>query len=83
MDWTKVADSFATQAHEAVDHAEAIVRHFQPGGGGTLPPDQQKNADRHRTNANFCYAMAVAFRAGLAPVPERLPGGHYHPGDDV
>lgn len=71
MNWQKVIDDLKKQAEDAVRHAEELRRiqpeeHYPPNlPGGLVVELRWKTIERHRINANFCFALAQALEAGI------------------
>lgn len=74
IDWKKVADALWSQGDDAMTHAEAlrkVMPEISTSGNG-VAAERAKTIERHRINANFCFAMATALDAGLGISRARL-----------
>jgi hypothetical protein len=68
MNWKAVADSLFDQAEEATKNVEALRTRMSTTGplaNDPLNVERVKLVERHRINANLCYALAAALDAGL------------------
>lgn len=68
MNWQKVADNLRETGLDASQKAEAINARMPPTrvpGKDRIVDDRAATIERHRINANFCYALAEALEAGI------------------